>query len=392
MEFKKSHILLLCINAFLGMAGGALLGPVLPEMLDPLNVTAGTAGLLMSVYALSTALFTLVIGQFIDRVNRKTILVPCLVIYGLTGLISFFVTDFTLLLALRFIQGCGVAGMMVLSLLIIGDVFKGSECAKPVSRVSISLALGAVLAPLIGGGLALIGWNYPFLFYALSIPFALAVIVMLPETRSRAIAHTQNGLSEAFSSLKDLRILYTLFMVFTVFFLLYAVIIYIPFLLKNEFGFGAGLSGLMLAFEGMAIMVLASRVHSLSTRFSVIRISIAGFAFAGLALLGISFVPPVFAIFLLLLLFGAGYGLAQTAIDIQIVQVSPAHSRGSLLSIHTCLKFLGMSFSPVILGIVLFYSDFNTVFVISGILGLLLALITYGMKKRFENPQPSSEG
>lgn len=391
VEFKNSHILLICINAFLGMAGGALLGPALPEMMGPLNVTPQTIGLLMSVYALSTAIFTLVIGLFIDRVNRKTLLIPCLVIYGLTGLLSFFVSDFTMLLALRFVQGAGVAGMMVLALLIIGDVFKGLESAKPISFVSISLALGAVLAPLIGGGLAVIGWNYPFLFYALSLPFALAVIVLLPETRAPATAGTSHGLSEAVSSLRDVRILCTLFMVFCVFFLLYAVVIYVPFLLKDAYGFGSGLTGLMLAFEGMAIMVLASRVHTLSARYSVIRISIAGFVLAGLALIGISFVPSVIVIFLLLLLFGAGYGLAQTAIDIQIVQVSPAPSRGSILSIHTCLKFLGMCFAPVFLGIVLVYSDLHTVFMIAGILGLLLALVTYGMKKQIDIPKPSPE-
>jgi MFS transporter, ACDE family, multidrug resistance protein len=384
MEFKNSHILLLCIIAFLGTAGGAILGPALPEMSGPLNVTTQTVALLMSVYALSTAIFTLVIGHFIDRVNRKTILVPCLAIYGLTGLVSFFVTDFTSLLALRFIQGAGVAGMMVLALLIIGDVYKGQNSVKPISRVCISLALGAVLAPLIGGGLAVIGWNYPFLFYVISLPFALAVIAMLPETKVQTSAENKNGLSEAFSSLRDSRILYTLFMVFCVFFLLFTVLIYIPFLLKAKFGFGAVISGLMLAFEGVAIMALASRVHSLSTRFSVIRISIVGFVLAGVALIGISFVPSIIAIFLLLLLFGAGYGLAQTAIDVQIVQVSPAQVRGSILSIHTCMKYLGMCFAPIILGIVLVYSDLNTVFVIAGILGLLLALITYGMKKRFE--------
>lgn len=366
------------------MAGGALLGPVLPEMSGPLKVTPQTVALLMSVYALSTAIFTLVIGHFIDRVNRKTILVPCLAIYGLTGLISFFVTDFTPLLVLRFIQGAGVAGMMVLALLIIGDVTKGHDSVKPISRVCISLALGAVLAPLIGGGLAVIGWNYPFLFYVISLPFALAVIAMLPETKGKTSADNKNGLSEAFSSLRDSRILYTLFMVFCVYFLLFAVVIYIPFLLKAEFGFGAASSGLMLAFEGFAIMALASRVHLLSARFSVIRIIIAGFVLVGISLIGISFGPSIIAIFLLLLLFGAGYGLSQTGIDVQIVQVSPAQSRGSILSIHTCMKYLGMCFAPIILGIVLVYSDLHIVFVIAGILGLLLALVTYGMKKRFE--------
>ena len=58
------------------MAGGALIAPALPEMVGPLHTTTQNVGLLMSVYALATALCTLVIGHFIDQVNHKMILIP----------------------------------------------------------------------------------------------------------------------------------------------------------------------------------------------------------------------------------------------------------------------------------------------------------------------------
>lgn len=102
MQFKNTHLLMLCITTFFAMAGGSLLAPVLPEMVEPLKTTSQEVGLLISMYAISTAIFTLVIGHFIDRVNRKKILVPCLVIYGLTGLVSYFSSDLQLLLILRF--------------------------------------------------------------------------------------------------------------------------------------------------------------------------------------------------------------------------------------------------------------------------------------------------
>ncbi|PWR73395.1 MFS transporter [Methanospirillum stamsii] len=386
MSIKNFHLLILCITGYLAMAGGALLAPALPEMVVPLQTTAQATGLLMSVFTLSTAIFTLILGHFIDRADRKKILIPSLVVYGLTGIISFFISNFEHLLILRFIQGIGVAGMMTLAFLIIGDSYRGYDSVQAISKMSMALAIGAISAPLIGGGLAWYGWNYPFLFYAFSLPFALVVTVFLPETRDKNQNVTNKGIKEAFSSLRKLPILCTIFMGFAIFFLLYSLIIYVPFMLKEAYGFSSVQSGLMLAIEGLAVVLLASRVRNLADRFSLIRVLIAGFLLVGLSLFCISFTDSIIAVFILLLLFGAGYGLAQTAIDAQIIYVSPTMSKGGILSIHTCMKYLGMSLSPIVLGVILTISDLHTVFIICGIVGIFIALATYSVKNNFNFP------
>lgn len=368
------------------MAGGALLAPALPEMTGPLQTTTQAIGLLMSVFTFSTAVFTLIIGVFIDRVNRKQILVPSLVIYGLTGIFSYFIADFSSLLILRFVQGIGVAGMMTLAFLIIGDAYKGYESVQAISKMSMSLAIGAISAPLIGGSLASMGWNTPFLFYVLSLPFALIVTVILPETRAQNQGMRHRGMKDVMSSLRDFPIICTIFMGFAIFFLLYSLIIYVPFMLKNEFGFLSGESGLMLAIEGIAVVIMASRVSTLANRFSIIRVITAGFLMVGISLVCMPWTGTIIAIFLLLLLFGAGYGLAQTAIDAQIIHVTPHHSKGGVLSIHTCMKYMGMSLSPIFLGIILTYTGLQSVFIIAGVFGIIIAILTYGLKNRFNVP------
>ena len=385
MKFKNTHLLMLCITAYFAMAGGSLLAPVLPDMVEPLKTTSHEVGLLISTYAISTAIFALVIGHFIDRVNRKKILVPCLVIYGLTGLVSYFTSDLQSLLILRFIQGIGVAGMMSLPMLVIADVYKDHKSFNAMNRVSMALAIGSVTAPLIGGGLASFGWNYPFLFYVLSLPLAFVVMAFLPETRVKRDNDGHKGILNGFTALKELRILYTVFLSFAVFFLLYSVLIYIPFMLKNVFGYTAKEAGLILAFQGIAIMLMVPRVKTLASKHSMILIIAAGFALDGLAIFSISFAYSIVAVLLLILLFGAGFGLAQTAIDAQIVQIAPSESKGGVLSIHNTMKYIGQTLSPIVLGIVLLHFDLNTVFMLSGSFGLLVALMTYLMKNIFEN-------
>ncbi|MDR7666265.1 MFS transporter [Methanosarcina sp. Z-7115] len=385
MQFKSAHLLIICIVAFFSMAGGALLSPALPAMMNPLHATSQDVGLLISAYTISTAIFALVIGHFIDRVNRKNLLVPCLVIYGLTGLVSYFISDLQSLLLLRFIQGIGVAGMTSLPMMIIADVYKGHKSLYAMNKVSMALAIGSVSAPLIGGGLASLGWNYPFLFYVLSLPFAFVVIAFLPETRIKRDNDNHKGIFNGFTALKELRISYTVFLSFAIFFILYSALIYTPFMLNNVLGYTAKEVGIVLAFQGIAVILIVPRVKILASKHSSMLIIATGFTLTGLAIFSVSFAYSIFTVLLLMLLFGAGFGLAQTAIDAQIVQIAPSESKGGVLSIHNTMKYIGQTLSPIVLGIVLLHFDLNTVFMLSGSFGLLVALITYLMKNSFEN-------
>jgi MFS family permease len=382
---------MLCIVAFFSMAGGALLAPVLPEMVGPLHTTEQNVALLMSVFTISTAVFTLLIGHFTDRVNRKRILIPCLLIYGLTGLVSFFVADFPVLLLLRFLQGIGVAGMTSLAMLVIGDVYAGLDRVAAMSKISITFALGSVFAPVIGGALAVFGWNYAFLFFALSLPFAILVILFLPETRDQAAVVRHEGMAGALKCMKDLPILATVFMGFSIFFLLFAMMIYVPFMLKGTFGYASGASGLMLAVPGIACILLAPQVRPLTGKYSLSPVIALGFAGVGLALLFLAWAQSVAVVIVLLLLFGAGLILAQTAIDVQLIQLSPPATRGGVIAIHSCMKYIGQSAAPVVLGIILVFFGLDAVFVAAGILGVLVALVTFAMRKRFAGPAGQAE-
>lgn len=300
------------------------------------------------------------------------------------GLFSFFAIDLETLLVLRFVQGVGIAGMMSLIMLVIGDVYEGLDRVQSMGRISMAIAIGSVTAPLIGGGLATVGWNYPFLFYVLSLPFALLVWVLLPETKDYSHHENAKGLGEALRALKDKRIAYTVFLSFAIFFLLFSIVVYIPFMLKEVFGFAAKEAGLVLSIQGFAIILVASSIKKLAARLSLPVIIGSGFILMGVSIFLISINTQLPVLFLLLLFFGAGFGLAQVSIDSQIIQISPARSRGGVLSIHNTMKYVGQSAAPVLLGMVLLYFGLQTVFLLAGIFGLLVAVTTFAVRIWFD--------
>jgi len=71
---------------------------------------------------------------------------------------------------------------------------------------------------------------------------------------------------------------------------------------------------------------------------------------------------------------------------VQLIQLSPPATRGGVIAIHSCMKYVGQSAAPIVLGIILVFFGLSAVFVVAGILGVLVALVTFAMKRRFSGP------
>lgn len=384
MNSDRITLFILCLITFFGMSGSTLLGPVLPTIVEPLNTSREAVGLILAVYTLSTALFTLVIGSITDKINHKKILIPCLIINGLSGMAAFFATDLTLLLFIRFIQGSAVAGMTPLAMTIIGGLYSGKQRIHAMGRRSMSIAIGAVSLPFIGGSMGVFGWNFPFLFYSLTIPIAIVAVFALPETNPEEFTGKATiEFTDIKEALKDFRVTYTIFLSFAIAFLLYSVIIYVPFILEDSFDFTSQGAGIALSLRGASVIVVASQARKLSEIYSEHIVMSAGFGLLSAAIAGFPFVNTVSSTFFLLLLFGAGFGMIQPFLTTLIIQVSPSNIMGGIVSIFNTMKYIGQTAAPSVLGIVLFYFNMDMIFIVSSIFGFIIALSVYLTKARF---------
>jgi ACDE family multidrug resistance protein len=375
---------IICLVAFFGMSGGALLGPVLPAMVEPLHTTREMVGMILGVYTFSTALSMLLIGSFVDRFGRKNILIPCLLINGTVGAAGYFAPNLTVLLILRLVQGIGIAGMMPVAMTMIGELYSGLDRVHAMGRMSMTTAIGSVSAPLIGGSMAVFGWNYPFLFYALTIPLALIAIIYLPETNPVA-TKTKTGFSGMLGTLKDFRVAYAIFLGFAIFFLLYTIVIYVPFMLKDSFGFTARDAGLALGIQGAAMALVASQAKRLSSRFPRHLVIGSGFLLTSIALAGLPWAGSIQLMLLMLLVFGAGFGMIQPVLNTLVTQIAPKGLMGSVVSVFNTMKYAGQTAAPAVLAIVLLQFNLKGVFLTSSLFGLVVAASVYLSGHRFSD-------
>ncbi len=364
------------------MSSEALHAPVLPFMVEPLNPSREALGLVLEMYTFSTVLFIIVVSFITNRVGRKNILAPCLLLNGVAGVACYFSTDMTTLLAFSFVQGIGIAGMLPIAMTMVGKLYTGLDRVNAMGTMSMITGIGAVSAPLIGGILASYAWNVPFLFYGLSIQLAIIVAFALPETNSHE--NRSKDKQSIIKALAEFRILNTIILSFSIFFLLYTMVIYVLFILKDNYGFTSIQAGLALGVEGIAMAGISSRARSFSARFGKRKLLMAGFGMTGLSLGGLIFASSLNQILALLLVFGAGFGMVQPQLNTLATQVAPPGMMGGIVSVFNIMKYAGQTAAPLLLAVVLFHSDIQIVFATSCKFAFVVAFSTYSSKDIYE--------
>jgi MFS family permease len=107
--YKDHNLHVLFGVTLMAVLGVSSITPALPEIRDTFGVTSGQVGLLITVFTLPGVALTPVLGVLSDRHGRRKILVPALLLFGITGGLCAFARGFELLLALRLMQGMGAA-------------------------------------------------------------------------------------------------------------------------------------------------------------------------------------------------------------------------------------------------------------------------------------------
>jgi MFS transporter, DHA1 family, multidrug resistance protein len=177
-------IVLLGALAFLPAATTDMYLPSLPDVARDLATTSAGAQLTISCVLIGGALSQLFMGPLSDRLGRRRPAVVGLVAYVVVALGCVVVASIGQLVALRVLQGVVGAVSSVVAMAVIGDLYRGAEAARLMSRLWIAIAVAPILAPLAGTAVA--GrWGWRAVFVALAVLgalLALAVARALPET------------------------------------------------------------------------------------------------------------------------------------------------------------------------------------------------------------------
>jgi DHA1 family bicyclomycin/chloramphenicol resistance-like MFS transporter len=159
--------------------------PALPYMGEALGIAnENERQLVIGAYMIGFGAAQLAFGPLSDRFGRRAPLFVGLVIYLICAFAATFAPNFTVLLALRFLQGIGAAGTRVVATSVVRDKYSGREMAEIMSLTFMVFMAIPIVAPGIGQILLLTGpWQNIFLFMGgLALVISLWGFLRLPET------------------------------------------------------------------------------------------------------------------------------------------------------------------------------------------------------------------
>ena len=156
-----------------------VVSPLLPLISADYAVRPASAGLSVTVFAVTYMLSAPALGHLADRVGRGRVLVYCLCAFGAANLLTAIAGDFTWLLATRIVAGAAAAGVSPSVYALAGSsappARRGTRLAIVVSGLLMSLSLGAPI-----GLLAAASFGWSIIFAALA---ALSLVLAWANSR-----------------------------------------------------------------------------------------------------------------------------------------------------------------------------------------------------------------
>ncbi len=357
---QRLKLAVLCTVPFIMVLGNSMLIPVLPKMMKVMHLSLFQVGLVITIFSIPAGIIIPIAGALSDRIGRKVIMVPALLVYGIGGLGAgasawFLPHPFPFIMGFRLLQGIGAGGTYQLAMAVAGDMFQGQSRAGALGVLEASNGLGKVVSPIAGSAIALLIWFAPFFVYGiLSFPVAALVWFVIKDPKS---LHASGGLNQYWNGLtktlsqKAGSIVATFLGGAVVLFILFGVLSYLADILEKTFRYGEFTRGLLIAIPvlGSAITSFVSGTLLQKRLAQWSRPIVVG----GLALIALAMaIEPFFAtktpwLALGILVFqGVGTGSVLPAINTLVTSATTAKERGVVTSLYGSVRFFGVALGP----------------------------------------------
>ncbi|GAB4119945.1 MAG: MFS transporter [Sideroxydans sp.] len=159
--------------------------PLGPMLMVELGITTHEFGLLVASYSFSAAVSGLFAATFVDRFERKRLLLTIFLLFGLATLACALAPGYATLIAARCMAGAfgGMLGALVQT--IVGDTIPFARRAKASGTIATAFSISTVAGVPLSLWLAsLFHWRAPFVFIVVLVGgFALIGWRLLPELR-----------------------------------------------------------------------------------------------------------------------------------------------------------------------------------------------------------------
>lgn len=346
-----------------------------PKIAAHFNVTPDKVALISTIFTLPGLLLTPLFGVLADKIGRKKIIIPALLLFGLAGSAIIFVNDFNYFLFFIFMQGIGAAPLGALNITIISDKFVGKDRIAALGYNGTVLNLSTSIYPFVGGLLAGFGWYYPFFLPLLAIVVMFPVLFFLKDDHINKV-NFSDYFSAFGSTIKNIKVLSILSLAVITFLILFGTLIsFLPFLITEMGVKNPVFIGMQIATMSIMAALSSSQLKRINNYFSQKQLLIFAFLLYGIASILVIFFHQPWLLFISSSIYGIGHGVNIPTLVSLLSQSVPKEQLAGFMSLQRASSLLGQTSAPIIFAI--FYRSFGieSTFVLGAVLASLAVVI-----------------
>ena len=358
---RASVILTLSLIPLIMVLGNSMLVPVLPDAKAALDLSQFQVSLLITLFSIPAGIVIPLAGILSDRIGRKKVIIPSLLLYGAGGVIAGLASwigdgSYALLLTGRIVQGIGAAGTAPIAMALVGDLYNRQSRSKALGIIEAANGMGKVLSPILGSIIAVITWFALFFaFPILCVPAAILVWWLIKEPGKQKepppLKQYKDHLVKTWKNQGKWLLAAFLAGAVTLF-VLFGVLFYLSDILEKTYHIEGVKKGLVLAIPLLALSSTSYWCGGfIQSRIKYMK----PFIVSGLGVLAVvigivPFLNNNIILISLLVIGGIGSGLVLPCLNTMITSAVGKEERGIVTSFYNSVRFIGVALGPPVFG------------------------------------------
>ncbi len=377
--YHDRNLLILFGVTATSMLGTSSITPAFPLIMQAFHIDSQQAGLLITVNTLPGIFLSPVAGILADRVGRKRLLVPSLILFALAGAACVMTQSFVMLMVFRFLQGCAAAPLGALNNTVIGELFTGRKRMEAMgynASVQSSLMLGY---PILGGAVALAGWHWPFLLALVGLPAAWMVWFHLKNPEPKHALPMGEYLGSALKGIANRRMA-ALFLcnLMTTSVSFGVLVVYLTFLIAHRFGGSSLEIGIIVGFSPVISTIMSTQAVRIRRLLTFRQMIVIGLILSGVGVsLNVS-MPGLWYLLIPAFIRGLAQGVLNPSVNTLVAEFAPHDTRAAVMALNSTMFRIGQTIAPPIFGLIYAVGGMDVVFH-AGTAMLVLTAIVVGV-------------
>ncbi|WP_286924153.1 MULTISPECIES: MFS transporter [Lysinibacillus] len=379
-QAKILALYLLSISSFFASLNQNIYTPVIPLIRDSFSVSINLVNFTVSSFIFTIAVVQIFLGTVIDTKNQKRLLIFSFILISISTIVCAFTTNFLLFMIFRIVQAIGAGIIPLVTINMISHLFEGEARGSAIGTYQILLTLAPAVSPILGGILGEhYGYQGIFLFlFLIATVLLMFIMYVFPNNEKNDLQENSSNFTQTYRAIFLNRVgSITMIVGFFVFFIHFAILVFLPILLNDHYHISLQNIGLLYLPLTVSMIFGSVIFKKIQKKVALKKLFITVLFFIPLLIIAFGFLhtKSIIGLSIILFMYGLTIGFAPPLFS-TIISNEYSEHRGAALGLFNFIRYSGMAIGGMFTGLSVVLPS-TLVFIFCGVLLFLISLYQY---------------